>query len=80
MFHEPDERFWLGVGLTRSRRFLVLEAGSHVTSESWLLDADDPTGEFRVVWPRRDGVEYDVEHVVAGGATGCSSSTTRATP
>ncbi|MEI5585161.1 oligopeptidase B, partial [Agromyces sp. CCNWLW208] len=67
VFHEPDERFWLGVGLMRSRRYLVLEAGSHVTSETWLLDAADPTGEFRVVWPRRDGVEYDVEHVVAGG-------------
>jgi oligopeptidase B len=38
-----------------------------VTSETWLLDADDPAGEFRVVWPRKDGVEYDVEHVVAGG-------------
>jgi oligopeptidase B len=67
VFSEPDERFWLGVGLTRSRRFLVLEAGSSVTSETWLLDAADPTGEFRVVWPRKEGVEYDVEHVVAGG-------------
>ncbi len=67
VFTEPDERFWLGVGLTRSRRFLLLEAGSNITSETRLLDADDPTGEFAVVWPRKDGVEYDVEHVVAGG-------------
>ena len=67
VFHEPDERFWLGVGVTRSRRFLMIEAGSNVTSETWLLDAADPTGEFTVVWPRKDGVEYDVEHVVAGG-------------
>ncbi len=67
VFHEPDERFWLGVGLTRSRRFLMIEAGSNVTSETWLLDAADPSGEFTVVWPRKDGVEYDVEHVVAGG-------------
>ncbi|WP_394553886.1 S9 family peptidase [Agromyces sp. MMS24-JH15] len=67
VFHEPDERYWLGVGLTRSRRFLVVEAGSNITSETRLLDADDPTGEFRVVWPRVEGVEYDVEHVVAGG-------------
>ncbi|GAA4368922.1 S9 family peptidase [Agromyces bauzanensis] len=67
VFKEEDERFWLGVGLTRSRRFMVVEAGSNVTSETWLLDADDPTGEFRVVWPRKDGVEYDVDHVVAGG-------------
>ncbi|MEF3402945.1 S9 family peptidase [Agromyces sp. CCNWLW203] len=67
VFTEPDERFWLGVGVTRSRRFLVIEAGSNVTSETWLLDAAEPTGEFSVVWPRKDGVEYDVEHVVAGG-------------
>ncbi|MDF0513519.1 S9 family peptidase [Agromyces sp. H3Y2-19a] len=67
VFSEPDERFWLGVGLTRSRRFLVIEAGSNVTSETRLLDASDPTGEFSVVWPRKEGVEYDVEHVVAGG-------------
>jgi len=67
VFHEPDERYWLGVGLTRSRRYLVIEAGSNITSETRLLDADDPTGEFRVVWPRKEGVEYDVEHVVAGG-------------
>ncbi|WP_136709068.1 S9 family peptidase [Agromyces sp. H66] len=67
VFKEDDERFWLGVGLTRSRRFMLIEAGSNVTSETWLLDADDPTGEFRVVWPRKEGVEYDVDHVVAGG-------------
>ena len=67
VFREPDERYWLGVGLTRSRKYLVIEAGSNITSETWLLDASDPTGEFRVVWPRKEGVEYDVEHAVAGG-------------
>jgi len=63
VFHEPDERFWLGAGLTRSRRYVVIEMGSKITSEVWLLDADDVTGEPRVVWPRREGVEYAVEHV-----------------
>ncbi len=42
-------------GRTRSRRFLVIEAGSNITSEAWLLSSDDPTGEFTVVWPRKDG-------------------------
>ncbi|TFD26353.1 S9 family peptidase [Cryobacterium cryoconiti] len=65
--HEPDERFWVGVSLTRSRRFLLIEAGSSVTTETRLLDAADPTGEFTVVWPRRDGVEYGVEHAVLNG-------------
>ena len=62
VFEEPDERFWIGVGLTRSEKYLVLGASSKITSEVWLLDADDPTGEFKVVRPRRTGVEYSVEH------------------
>lgn len=64
VLEEPDERYWVGVGLSRSQRYLQIELGSKVTSESWVLEADDPTGEFRVVWPRREGVEYTVEHAV----------------
>jgi oligopeptidase B len=65
--HEKDERFWCGVGRTRSDRLLVRASGSKSTSEYAVLDADDPTGEFRVVAPRRQGVEYSVEHAVLGG-------------
>ncbi len=65
--HETDERFWIGVGRTRSERFLVLAIGSKTTSEYHLLDAADPTGEFRLVAPRRQGVEYSVEHAVVAG-------------
>jgi oligopeptidase B len=61
VFEETDERFWVGVGLSRSQRFLQIELGSKTTSESWMLEADDPTGEFRAVWSRREGVEYTVE-------------------
>ncbi|KZX20207.1 S9 family peptidase [Rathayibacter tanaceti] len=67
VFAEPDERYWIGIGLTRSRRFLVIEIGSKITSECLLLDASDPTGDFRSVWPRREGVEYEVEHAVLDG-------------
>lgn len=65
--HETDERFWSGVGRTRSDRFLVRASGSKTTSEYAILDAADPTGEFRVVAPRRPGVEYSVEHAVIQG-------------
>ncbi|MFC8598752.1 S9 family peptidase [Isoptericola sp. NPDC057191] len=70
VLEEPDERFWVGVGLTRSRRYLVVELGSKTTSEAHVLEADDPTGELRVVWARRDGVEYTVEHAVLPGGDG----------
>jgi oligopeptidase B len=65
--HETDERFWTGIGRTRSDRYLVRASGSRTTSEYAVLDADDPLGEFRVVAPRRDGVEYSVEHAVIAG-------------
>jgi oligopeptidase B len=67
LFHEPDERFWLGAGLTRSKRYLVIGLGSKITSEELLLDLSDPDAEPRVVWPRRDGVEYSVDHAVVDG-------------
>ncbi len=65
--HETDERFWTGLGRTRSDRFLLRVSESKTTSEYAVLDADDPTGVFRVVAPRRDGVEYSLEHAVIAG-------------
>ena len=65
--HESDERFTTSIGRTRSNRFLVIASGSRTTTEYALLEADDPTGEFRIVAPRRAGVEYAVEHAVLGG-------------
>ncbi len=65
--HETDERFWTSVGRSRSNRLLVIGSGSKTTTEYRVLDADDPTGEFRVVAPRRQGVEYGVAHAVIGG-------------
>jgi len=59
---EDDERFFVGIGTTKDERFLVLGLGSKVTSESWVLEAEDPTGEFRVIAPREQDVEYDIEH------------------
>ncbi len=58
---EEDERFWLGVSDSRDERWIVLGAGSKITSECWLLDVDDAEGTPRSVAPRRTGVEYDVE-------------------
>ena len=58
---ESDERFWLGVDASRDDRWILIAAGSKITSEFRLLSTDDPEGEPRVVAPRRQGVEYDVE-------------------
>ncbi|MEI8408992.1 MULTISPECIES: S9 family peptidase [unclassified Kribbella] len=62
VMEEPDERFWVGVDLTRNEQAIMIALGSKLTSEVWLLDANDPAGQPVVVAPRREGVEYDVEH------------------
>jgi oligopeptidase B len=61
VFEESDERFWVGVGLSRSERYIHIRTASVLTSEWWLLDASSPQGSFSVVAPRRQGIEYDVE-------------------
>jgi oligopeptidase B len=67
VFHEPDGRFYVGVGRTRSQRFVAIAAGSKTTSEYHLLDADDPGAQPRCFAPRSEGVEYSLEHAVIGG-------------
>src|SRR6201996_3499359 len=67
VYHEADERFWLGVGMTRSEAYIFIAAGSSITSEYRYADSADPQAEFTVVLPRREGVEYAVEHAIVGG-------------
>jgi oligopeptidase B len=62
VFEEEDERFNLSVGRTRDGKFLIMEAGSHTTTESRFLAADDPAGEWTLVAKREDEKEYSIDH------------------
>ncbi|MDQ2676727.1 MAG: S9 family peptidase [Actinomycetota bacterium] len=62
VYEEADERFGVYVGRTRSREWLVMSSGSHTTSELRVLEAARPAGEWRVVLPRKQDVEYDLDH------------------
>jgi oligopeptidase B len=66
VFHEDDDRFWVSVSATTSHRFVLVESGSRITSETRVLDADAPGAEPRVVFARESGVEYSVEHLRVG--------------
>ena len=72
VFEEPDERFFLGVGVSATDDLLVLTLGSQVTTEVHLLRATaavDPSARFSVVEPRRHGIEYGVDHHRAADGT-----------
>ena len=60
VYEEKDERFNVGVQRTRSRKYVVMEVESHTTTEMRFLSADQPTGEFKLISPRRQDHEYYV--------------------
>ncbi len=60
---EPDARFELTVAGTRSGELLLVTAESRDTTEVAWVPAADPTRPPRVIWPRRAGIEYAVDHV-----------------
>jgi oligopeptidase B len=64
VFQEDDDRYYVGVGRTRSNRFVVITTGSKTTTECRLVDADDPVAPPVLVEPRQQGHEYHVEHHV----------------
>ncbi|MET8422865.1 S9 family peptidase [Nocardia sp. NPDC004860] len=67
VLHEPDAHYSVGVTATNSEKYLLLYVESKITTENWILEADNPEGEFRLIMPRREGVEYSVDHAVVGG-------------
>ncbi|HOZ08337.1 MAG TPA: oligopeptidase B, partial [candidate division Zixibacteria bacterium] len=62
VYHEQDPAFYVGVGETRSRRYLMMMIGSQITSEVWYLRTDNPESDFTLFAPREQGVEYSVDH------------------
>ncbi|WBG66257.1 S9 family peptidase [Pseudomonas citronellolis] len=67
VFEERDGRFFLHCYRASSERQLVLLLGSKTTSEAWVLDAEQPRGEFRCIAPRQEEHEYHVDHGLLDG-------------
>jgi len=61
LYHEADEGFRVGIGLTANDRWLVISTGDHETGEARLIPAADPAAPALLVRPRQTGVEYDVD-------------------
>ena len=58
-----DEAFYTSVGLTKDRRYLLIDSSSTVTTEVRYAPLDDPALVFNVFLPRSRGHEYSVDHV-----------------
>ncbi|MFO1070708.1 MAG: S9 family peptidase [Geminicoccaceae bacterium] len=62
LFEETDPAFFVSIDKTLDRRWIVIGTGSHVTTESWLVDAARPDQPPRLVAARRKGHRYRVDH------------------
>ena len=62
VFDETDERFYVGIGSTRSDSWIVIQSASRTSSETRLLSTDRPTDDPIVVLERRPDVEYGIDH------------------
>lgn len=62
VFHETDERFNVGVGLSGDERWVLLVSSSSLTSEVHGCPADDTVDGWRLLVPRRSGIEVTPEH------------------
>jgi oligopeptidase B len=62
IYEEKDKGFYVGVSQTQSSRFVTIEAHDHQTTEVYLIDADRPESDPRLVVAREHGHEYAVEH------------------
>ncbi len=63
IYEEKDERFDVSVQKSRSQKFIFMTLNSHTTSEVRFLDANAPTGEFKLIAPRQQDNEYYVDHM-----------------
>jgi oligopeptidase B len=62
VYEEKDERFEVEAGKPRSQAYIFLMCASHTTSEARYIPADQPTAEFKVMEPRKQGMEYYPDH------------------
>jgi oligopeptidase B len=63
VYVEKDETFDVGIGLSRSRQFLLLASSSTLSNEFRFLDTSQPQGEFKIFQERVRGLEYSVDHL-----------------
>jgi len=62
IFNEKDDTFNVSISKEKSKKYIVIESGSTLTSEFRTLLADTPDGEFKIFQPRVRGLEYTISH------------------
>lgn len=62
VYFEEDDTFNVSVSKEKSRKYIVIEASSTLTTESRILLADEPDSQFKIFQKRVRGIEYSISH------------------
>ncbi|GAB3224456.1 oligopeptidase B [Hymenobacter seoulensis] len=62
VYEEKDNTYRIQVGRSKSRKYIFLQAGSTMSSETRYLEAANPTAPLKVFLAREADHLYDVEH------------------
>ncbi len=62
LYHEPDDSFYMDVGLTRSENHICVYLDSTLSDEQRCADASNPA-EFKLIAERRRDFKYQADHL-----------------
>lgn len=62
VMRENDPEFWIGIGKTRSREWLLIDSGSKDTTEIAALPAANPAATLVYLHSRQPGIEVTIDH------------------
>ena len=62
VYHEEDETFGTYVTKSKSEDYIIVGSYSTLSTEAQFLDANNPTGELKMLQPRTKDLEYSVSH------------------
>jgi oligopeptidase B len=62
IYREEDAGFFVGISMTESEDYILIETGGHTSGEVWFFAADATRPEPELIAPRKADEEYDVTH------------------
>ncbi len=62
VYEETDPTFLAFIYKSKSKQYLIIGSYQSISTEFRVLDANNPTGSFRIIQPRERKLEYSIAH------------------
>lgn len=61
VYEEQDSSFFMGLGKSRDEALIIIDLASTESNDTWVLDANNPQGQFSALMQREEGHEFDID-------------------